>query len=210
MIVDLTQTLANGISIYPGTEEPVFEQCSTVKVDGSAVIRMSINTHSGTHMDAPAHFILNGKTLDQLEMEELIGKGLVINCSGINKIDADHLKPFINQISKVKFLLFYTGWDQKWNTPEYLNPFPVLTPEAIEWLLQFPLKGLGFDSFSADPIDSVDFPNHQLILGNGLLIIENLTNLDQLLNQSFDFYTIPLKIKDSDGSPIRAFAKLTN
>ena len=208
MVIDLTQTLLNGISIYPGTEIPSFDKIGTVAESGSAVMRLSMNSHSGTHMDAPAHFVDQGKTLDQFSIDELTGKGLVINCIHSESITLDLLLPYEEQIKNCKFLLFYTNWDKKWNTPQYLDPFPVLTPEAIEWLLRFPIKGLGFDSFSADPIDSIDFPNHQLILGNGILIIENLCHLDQLINQSFDFYTIPLKIKDSDGSPVRAFAVL--
>jgi len=208
MIIDLTQTLKNGISIYPETENPSFDKISSVVDNGSAVTKISFNSHTGTHMDAPAHFVDQGKTLDQFHLEEFTGNGLVINCFQTESITLDLLKPYAEQIKNSSFVLFFTNWDKKWNTPQYVDPFPVLTLEAIEWLLQFPIKGLGFDSFSADPIDSVDFPNHQLILGHGLLIIENLTHLDQLLNKSFDFYTIPLKIKDSDGSPIRAFGVL--
>lgn len=208
MIIDLTQTLENGISIYPGTEEPVFEQLSTVKSDGSAVIKMNISTHVGTHMDSPAHFVDQGKTLDQFQIEELHGNGLVINCFDAKSITLELLKPYKDKISNSSFILFYTGWDKKWKAPEYIEPFQTLTPDAIEWLLQFPIKGLGYDSISADSIDSVDFPNHQAILGNGILILENLCLLDQLLDKTFEFYAIPLKIKNSDGSPIRAFAKL--
>lgn len=208
MIIDLTQTLENGISIYPGTEEPVFEQLSTVKSDGSAVIKMNISTHSGTHVDSPAHFVDQAKTLDQFTIEELHGNGLVINCFNTDSITLDLLKSYKDKISNSSFILFYSGWDKKWKSAEYLNPFPMLTLEAIDWLLQFPIKGLGFDSISADSIDSVDFPNHQAILGNGIIIIENLCHLDQLLEKNFEFYTIPLKIKESDGSPIRAFAVL--
>ena len=208
MIIDLTQTLENGISIYPGTEDPVFEQLSTVKSDGSAVIKMNISTHSGTHVDSPAHFVDQAKTLDQFTIEELHGNGLVINCLNEYSITLDLLKPYKDKISNASFILFYAGWDKKWKSTEYLNPFPTLTLEAIDWLIQFPIKGLGFDSISADSIDSVDFPNHQAILGNGIIIIENLCHLDQLLEKNFEFYTIPLKIKESDGSPIRAFAVL--
>jgi kynurenine formamidase len=208
MIIDLTQTLGNGITCYPGTLEPNFEILSTVEEDGSAVIKMCMNSHTGTHMDAPAHFVAKSKTLDQIPIYDMIGKGYVVNCKNEQEISIELLKHFKNHIADAQYILFYTGWDQKWNTPRYLDPFPVLTEDARDWLLQFPLKGIGYDTISADPIDSVEFPNHYAILGNGILIIENLCHLDKLLDKSFEFYTIPLKIKDSDGSPVRAFAVL--
>ena len=208
MIKDLTHALGSGITFYPDTLEPHFERISTVAEDGFAVIKMTINTHTGTHMDAPAHIVDKSKTLDQIPLYDLIGSGFVVQCKNEKEISLDILKHHNSSIADAQYILFHTGWDQKWNTPQYLEPFPVLTDEARDWLLQFPIKGVGFDTISADPIDSVAFPNHYALLGNGILIIENLCHLEQLINKTFEFYTIPLKIKDSDGSPIRAFAKL--
>jgi arylformamidase len=208
MYIDLTHTLANGITYFPGTLEPSFDQLNTIENDGYAELRMTLCTHTGTHMDAPAHLILKSKSIDQIPLDDFIGKGYVVNCKNVDEITVDLLKKHKDQISEAQFVLFYTGWDQKWNTPDYFNAFPVLTEETTQWLLQFPIKGIGFDSISADLIDSVALSNHFAILGSGILIIENLCHLDQLINKKFDFYSIPLKIGDGDGSPVRAFAKI--
>lgn len=210
MIVDLTHALFNGMTHFPGTREPRFDILNSLEVNGFAEIIISMTTHTGTHMDAPAHQLANTKTLDQIPLEDLMGIGYVFNCKELTEISVDFLKQHKEKIAHSQYLLFYSGWDQKWNTPHYFDPFPVLTEAAAEWLIRFPIIGVGFDSISADPMDSKDLPIHHILLRKGIVIVENLCNLDQLLDKSFTFYTIPLKIKDSDGSPVRAFAKILN
>jgi kynurenine formamidase len=82
-----------------------------------------------------------------------------------------------------------------------------LQAETSSWLTSFPLKAIGFDTISPDPVTSTDLPNHNILLEKEVLIIENLTNLDQLIDHTFDFYCIPLPIGQADGAPVRAFAK---
>jgi len=207
MIIDLTHTLKNKITFFPGTLEPFFEHENTIEKDGFAELKLTMCTHTGTHMDAPCHIIPNTKSLNDFPVEKFIGKGISINCSGISSISLDFLKPKENEIKEVDFILFYTGWHKKWNTPTYFDEFPVLTKEAVEWLLKFHIKALGFDTISADKITDAHLPNHNLLLKNEVLIIENLTNLDQLVDHEFEFNCIPLKIDNTDGSPVRAFAR---
>jgi arylformamidase len=207
MIIDLTHTLKNNISFYPGTFEPDFKQLNTVEADGYAELVMKMCTHTGTHIDAPAHIIPGGKFLDDFPVEKFIGRAIVINCSGIETINLEVLKSHEEGIKLVDFILFYSGWQQKWNTPSYFDEFPVLNQESISWLSKFKLKAVGFDSISADKMGSTTLPNHNLLLSHEILIIENLTNLDKLIGKSFEFNCIPLKIGRSDGSPVRAFAR---
>jgi arylformamidase len=208
MIIDLTHKLRNGLPVYPGTIEPSFVQANTVVKDGFAELNMTMSTHTGTHMDAPCHIILYGKSLDQLPLERFIGKATVIDCTQVTSISLELLQSKQAQIKEVEFILFYTGWQGKWNTPDYLEKFPTLTIEAAKWLLNFRLKGLGFDAISVDKVEDIDLPNHNLLLGSEVLIIENLINLDKLVDQFFEFNAIPLFIQNADGSPIRAFARV--
>lgn len=208
MIVDLTHTLKNGITVYPGTAEPVFEPLSTVEKDGFAELNMTMCSHTGTHMDAPCHILSDTKSLDEFPMEKFIGRGIVIDCSCVSSIEKDLLMTKEHEIKHVDFVLFYTGWQKKWNTPAYFDDFPTLTMEAVEWLLTFDLKALGFDAISTDKITDDALPNHRLLLPREMLIIENLTNLDQLIGKEFELYCIPLKIGKADGSPVRAFARM--
>jgi arylformamidase len=211
-IVDLTHLMENNMPAYPGEPSPVFEKKMTHDKDGVQVIRFSMLTHSGTHLDTPAHFFASGKTIDQLSVSAFAGKGVLLNCSSFGQkteIIASHLKQFEDDLAKAEFALVFTGWDKYWGTETYYQDFPVLSGEAATYLSGFNLKGIALDVPSIDPVASPDYPNHHLLLGKGLLIIENLANLHLLLQCDFTFASFPLKIKNGDGSPVRAVAMIT-
>lgn len=207
-MIDLTHTIDEKISVYPGCEQPEVKPNSDIVADGYRELKLQLYTHTGTHMDAPSHIIVEGKSLDQLPLEHFIGSGYVIDCRNKKCIDVGFLEALSEHINSAEFLLFYTGWQGKWSTPAYFDEFPTLTTEAVQWLMQYHLKGVGFDVISADAMNSETLPNHQVLLQNEVLIIENLTNLDQLIGKQFELNCIPLKIKNADGSPVRAFARI--
>lgn len=206
--IDLTHTLKNKITVYPGTSEPVFEPANTIEKDGFAELNMTMCTHTGTHIDAPCHILPNTRSLDDFPIDKFIGQGIALDCTATSSITLDFLKTKEVEIRNSDFILFYTGWQHKWNTPNYFDEFPTLTIEAVEWLLQFNLKALGFDVISVDKMTDSKLPNHHLLLNQEVLIIENMMNLEQLVHQSFELNCIPLKIENSDGSPVRAFARV--
>lgn len=207
-IIDLNHLLNNETTVYPGAVKTSFKATGTVAKDGYSEHELTMGTHTGTHIDAPGHMLLNGKTLDQIHLSKFVGKATVIRCEGKTEIELSYLKNFKTQISKVDFVLFNTGWDKKWKDPDYIGDYPTLKPEAAEWLTQFNLNGLGFDTISVDPVSDKKQTNHHILFNRGLLIVENLTNLNQLPGSIFTFQCIPLKIENADGSPIRAVAIL--
>lgn len=208
MIVDLTHTLKDNITVYPGTPLPAFTALSTIEKDGFAEKSMVLTTHTGTHIDAPSHILPGSKSLDRFPMEKFMGKGIVLDCTQLSSISLDFVQSKEAQIMGTDFIIFYTGWQEKWNMPQYFDPFPTLTTEAVEWLLQFQLKALGFDAISVDSLTDEALPNHHRLLNKEVLIIENLTNLDKLIGKDFQLYCIPLKIEGADASPVRAFAQI--
>lgn len=208
MLVDLTHTLNSNISVYPGTPGPAFIPSATIEKDGFAESSVIMTTHTGTHMDAPSHILPGTRSLEQFPLEQFIGKGIVLDCTQVSSISLDFVQSKQEQVRGADFILFYTGWQEKWNTPHYFDPFPTLTTAATEWLLQFQPKALGFDTISVDTMTSEAFPNHHLLLSKEVLIIENMTNLDKLLGQHFRLYCMPLKIEKADASPVRAFAQV--
>ena len=211
-IVDLTHLVNSNMTVYPDTVKPAFKIYNTIEKDGFAELKMTFCTHTGTHIDAPCHILKNGKSLDQFPIDKFIGKAIVILCTGLKEINLEYLKPFRDMISHIEFILFYTGWQFKWNSENYFEDFPVLTKEATEWLTTFKLKGIGSDTISADKVgmlekdSSIALPNHHILLGKEIVIIENLYNLDKLPDSVFTFQCVPLKIENADGSPVRAFA----
>ena len=192
--------------VYPGTEQPHIKQATTIERDGFAEKLLTFYSHTGTHIDAPAHILSGNHSLDQFNTSKFIGNGLVIdvkncNCGIINK---EYLQKFETGIHGAEFILFYSGWADKWGSDEYFDNFPVLSSDAAKWLCTFSIKGVGYDCISADPVTASELPNHRILLGNDMVIIENLCNLQQLVGQEFLFSCLPLKIEDSDGSPVRA------
>jgi kynurenine formamidase len=149
--------------------------------------------------------IPNGKTLDQLPVDTFSGKALIISVpENTARIEKELLLPFEEQLGEVDFVLFKTGWSKYWGAPRYFEDFPSLTPEAAKWLLNFFLKGIGFDVISADPMDSTSYLNHFSILGKGQIIIENLRFPDVLSETEGNFFCFPLAYENADGSPVRA------
>ncbi len=209
-IIDLSHTISPKMPVYPGTESPVFIDGCTIDDDGFVEKKMTMYSHTGTHMDAPVHIIKGAKTLDELPTDHFFGKALVLNLAGRKReyIEIDELEPHKDLIDSSEFLLLKTGWGQFWGSEKYFNNYPILSSEAASWLSNFDLKGIGSDTISPDELETSDFPIHKIFLSRNIVIIENLTNLDALPLNQFTLSCFPLKIQRADGSPIRAVAIL--
>ncbi|HQO09248.1 MAG TPA: cyclase family protein [Clostridiales bacterium] len=207
-IIDLTHTMNEKINVYPGSPKVSLRKADTHEKTGYAVLELKTITHNGTHIDAPYHMIKEGRTLDKFPISNFIGKAVCINCSKEKEITAGFINEFEKLILKADFVLFNSGWSKKWNKKSYLESYPVLTEEAAERLTKFRLKAIGLDYISIDPVTSTDMKLHKIILSKDICIIENLKGLYKLPAGLFDFYCIPLKIENADGSPVRAFAAI--
>ena len=205
-LIDLTHRIHPGMTVYPGTAPPVITEACTLAADGFREKRLDFYSHTGTHIDAPAHMLANGKSLDQLPIGTYFGTAWLYRHHGPGPISTADLAPGADRLGGVDFLLIATGWEKFWKTPAYFTDFPTLTEEAAHWLSQFRLKGVGVDTISVDPVDSLSFPVHTVLLTNEIVIIENLTNLSSLTVDTFSFGCLPLHIEDADGSPVRAVA----
>ncbi len=201
-IIDLSHIISPDISVFPGTEKPVFER---KEIEGYPEVKMTMYTHTATHIDAPIHIIKGARTLDELPIDKFMGAGIVIDCKHLagKNITLDFLKQFEDKIKKTEFILFNSGWSAKWKTEAYFEGFPTLTIEAATWLTTFNLKGIGLDSISLDTVPDLTLPNHKIVLAKEILIIENMCNMDAL-PEEFMFQCFPLKIEKADGSPVRA------
>jgi arylformamidase len=206
-VTDLTHTIHAGMPVFPGTEPPTILRANTLEKDGFAEVKISMYSHTGTHMDAPAHMLENAATLDQFPAEKFIGKAMIIDVTGAPAfIGMERLAQHSEQIQQVEFVLFQTGWSRLWGQENYFKGFPALTPEAAAWLVHFNLKGIGMDAISLDVIDSTTFEVHKILLGKNLVLIENLTNLDAVESPIFLFSALPMKFEYADGAPLRAVA----
>lgn len=207
-LIDLTHSITPKMPVYPGTEPPLFTTGCSIDDDGFLEKKITLYSHTGTHIDAPAHLIKGSNTLNMLPINHFYGKAFLLNVADSENriIGTQELELYGNTISQVDFLLIYTGWSLYWGNEKYFSDYPVLSSEAASWLSRFGLKGIGFDAISADKADTQDFPVHKAFLKKDTIIIENLTNLEKLPCDQFIFSCFPLRIEDADGSPVRAVA----
>ena len=146
-------------------------------------------------------------TIDQVPLSTCTGPAIALDLLDQPVLDAMHLAPFHAQIAAHRHILIHTGWYHQWGQEHYFTDHPVLTAAAAQLLVDAGVGLVGVD------FPSVDLPPHAahlVLLGNDVLIVENLTNLAAIGPRSFDFTAVPLALVGRDGSPVRAFARMDN
>lgn len=209
-ILDLSHPITSGMPVFPGTQEVTVSNVNTIETDGFRQKHLSLSSHVGTHVDAPAHVLKDGAFLDQLPLEQFYGRATVLDVTGIAQrpIPGEVLAQ-IDKSAAVDFVLFYTGWHSHWQDGKYYgNNAPFLSESLAEALANQGLKGVGLDAPSADAMDSTQLPVHRILFRKRMLIIENLINLKELCGRYFTLAVFPLPIANGDGSPVRATAIL--
>ncbi len=207
-VYDLSQQLEAGMPCYPGTPDPRFQPISTIESNGFSEQLLTVSSHTGTHIDLPSHILEGAPSLDTFDINSFFGNGLVLDVRNTRDglITVDMLKPFHADIAECDFLLLCSGMSNVWGTSSYFEHYPTLSMEAAQWLASCPLKGVGVDMISVDAPDATDFPVHQILLQQELIIVENLANLFSLLHHTFLFCCFPLKLSQGEASPVRAVA----
>lgn len=208
--IDLTYTIKEEMTVFPGTEMPKLINTSNYEKDGFRETSISIYSHVGTHMDPPAHIYPDRTTLDEFPANQFIGKGLVIDCRDLNEgedITLDCILKYGKKAEKVDFLLFNTGWDKYWGTDKYFGDYPCVNDEVLDYVLNGNYKGIGFDTIGIDPVSDEKLTRHKkLFKDKDIVNIENLKNLELCGDKIFKFSCCPLKVENSDGAPVRAVA----
>lgn len=209
-IIDLTHTITEDMTVYPGTETPKLLLAGSYEKEGFRETRLEICTHTGTHMDPPAHVFPNRTTLDQFPPEQFIGKALVIDCRDLKEgqaITMKYIQKYGEKAEQADFLLFNLGWDKYWGTEAYFGSYPCIDDEVLNYIIEGKYKGIGFDVIGLDPIDDENLTRHKKLFETcDIVNIENLKNLHLCKNDLVNFSCCPLKLKNSDGAPVRAVA----
>lgn len=200
--IDLTHNLRAGMPVFPGDPDMTVDVAATFAEQGNLGHRISYGTHTGTHIDAPAHMLQGAKTLDAFSLDDLIGPGKYIAVTG-NEISLTQIKQA--GVEPGDTVIFDTGMAQHFGTASYYQNYPVLTADAAEYLVQQNVRMIGTDTCSFDR--DKDFPIHKTLLGSDILLLENLTNINSLVGKSFKVYALPLRL-DLDGAPARVIAEV--
>jgi arylformamidase len=206
-IIDLSVTLRDGMPVWPGNNGVKIEVMSSP--DGHVAEKYASITHSGTHVDAPLHFIKNGTTVDRIPLETMIGNGFVLHPEpeGV-EITAKSLQKVWKKNYDGNIILVNTGWDVKRSfSSEFQEDFPGLSEDAANFIIEHGVKFMGIDTLGIEPYSHKDFTVHKILLGKNIPFIEDLCNLQSLQEgRKYLIVALPLKIGDASGSMARVVA----
>jgi arylformamidase len=199
-IYDVTVPLAPGMLAYPG--DPIFELEPVHRVGEArySLSRMVLTTHSGTHIDAPAHFLPGGATVDQLPLEILLGKARVVEISTRERVDRADLEAL--DLADDLRVLLKTRMSGQMLKAGYQEDHLYLTVDAAHYLAQAGLMLVGFDYLSIDRFGSADFPAHHALLEAGVVLVEGL-DLSEVEAGEYEMACLPRRVGGGDGAPAR-------
>ena len=213
-VIDLSVPLTSLNSpIYPGSPLPVKGTFMTIEESEFQSNIWTFEEHTGTHVDAPAHVLSAGPSIDKVPLSRYVGRGIVLDFSNRAPRDDISRGDIVKSLEEEGFgdvprldmvLLFHTGYTRKFGTPAWMDN-PVLSREACGFIANLGVKAIGFDAASPD---RAPYPAHKLLLSRGVAIYENLVNLERLLHKRFTFIGAPLPLVGGTASPVRALAVL--
>ncbi|ACB39908.1 cyclase family protein [Pyrobaculum neutrophilum] len=206
MYVDLTMEVGPATPVYPGSPAPAVLQWSRYDVHGYYSNVLFMPEHVGTHVDAPAHFVPGGRTVDQIEAGRFFGRFVALDFSGLPPRGEVGLREFERALPRGVelgpgwFVLFRTGYHA--GVERWLD-HPDISPELAEHLAKLGVYGVGTDAPSPD---HPPFEVHRILLAREVLIFENLANLGAVVGKTGQFVALPLKVAGGSGAPVRAVA----
>jgi len=210
-IIDLTLTVSDEIPTFPGSPQPSFIPWENVKEDGYNLELLFLSTHTGTHMDAPYHFLEKGAKIHEISLKKLVSEAILIKSKkksggSITKTDIQKFEKKHGKIVSFSSVIFYTGWQRNLQKKYYFTKNPGLSVSAAKYLASKKINLVGIDSPSIDLGTDSKFSVHQIFAKKGMLIVENLASLEKIKSSKFHLVVLPLKLKNATGSPVRAIA----
>jgi len=215
-LIDLSQTIEPDMNVFsssaPKPQLTEWQSHETARQSGNyedcscAMTEVQFVTSLGTYMDSPYHFNPDGGSIETITLAQTVLSGVVVDCRHVTErqpIEPDVLDGIDIQD---KAVLFNTGWSRFWNQPEYMR-FPYLTRATAEALRDGGAKLAGVDFLVIDDTTNPRRPVHMTLLHSNILIVENLTNLDDIPAKTpFIFHASPVKYKGAAAFPVRAYA----
>lgn len=208
-IIDLTLKIDANTRVFPGSPRPSLIDWSRIDIHGYDSEVAFLSTHTGTHMDAPSHFIANAPSIDKIDVNRFICSAVLVRTKKKRPDELIHVDEIVesdNDIVAGDTVVFATAWEYEIHNEYYFSHNPGLSAEAAKFLLKKGINSVAIDSPSIDPGNDHAFTSHKILLSHGILIIENLCNLSHLTHSKFTLAVAPLKFSGATGSPVRALA----
>lgn len=215
-IIDVSHSVEHGMITYKGLPPPVIsDHLSRLEsrnhyAEGTEfhIGKIEMVANTGTYIDSPFHRYAEGQDLSTLPLSHLADlEGLVVRHAATSGREID-TNAFIGLKVKNKAVLIDTGWAKHWRTDQYAEGHPYLTRAAAQFLVDRGAALVGIDSFNIDDTADGTRPAHSLLLRAEIPIVEHLCNLEELPDDGFSFFAVPVKVKDFGSFPVRAFAIL--
>ncbi len=206
-IYDLSLPFRVTDMVFPGTPPMKYEQSHTVEKDFYNLGIAGINTHAGTHIDAPKHFLAEGYSVGEIPLEKCVGECCVVDVTYIGaneEIDVKDVCNYEEEIRLKKRIMLYTGWSQYHNTEKYYMEYPKLTLALCEYLVELGVVLVGVEAPSLNPERYIE--THKAFSNNEVVILEGLCNLDKIAGKNIIISVAPIKFFGADGFPVRAYA----
>ncbi|MGI8553045.1 MAG: cyclase family protein [Dehalococcoidia bacterium] len=202
-IYDISVAIHADMHVYPGDPDPIVESWASLANGATAEMsRLSIGTHTGTHIDAPGHFLPAGPRVDQIDLSALIGPAQVVDLSRLEGKAIEPQNLGSSMPAGVERLLLKTRNSDLWRGAAAQQEFAALTPEAAEWFVRRRIRLLGIDYLSIAPFLDPG-PVHRILLAGGVVILEGL-DLSSVPAGSYTLLCLPLRLSVADGAPARA------
>ena len=194
---------------FPGSPQPIFIQWENIKDDGYNLELLFLSSHTGTHLDAPYHFLEKGKKIHEISLKRLIINAILIKIrkrrdQAITKTDIQKFEKKHGKIPNESTIVFWTGWQKMIKNDSYFVNNPGLSVTAAKYLISKKTNLVGIDSPSIDLGKEKRFLAHHLFAKNDVLIVENLANLDKIKSWKFQLAVLPMKLENATGAPVRA------
>lgn len=204
-IIDLSLPINDDM---PGVE---ITPARRLEHDGWNATTLALYSHCGTHMDAPRHFLPEGNTLDQQELDVVVGPAIVVDLAPAapkQVLAVEDLSAVTDQLEPGARLLFRTDWHKRYGTPEYRDELPRISLELAKWLVEKQVALIGVEPPSVADVNNMQELTdvHQTLFRGNVVIVEGLAHLDQITTPTVQFIALPMKITGGDGSPVRAIA----
>lgn len=215
-IIDLSMMIEEGMQTFCVHWHPFVEitQMGRHGIENRETRKLVLGTHTGTHVDAPRHFVREGETIENIPLDWLVGPATVLDFSGaadFQEIGIADIEKAIGNHGK-KRLIFRFDWDARaLGTNRYYTDHPYLSEEACDWLVNNGCQLIALDTPQPDNPKNgrgamKDAPNHRILLGASTLIVEYLVNIRHIKKSEVELVVAPIKIKQGDGAPARCFA----
>lgn len=206
-IIDLTYTISDGMPVWPGDPGVEFTRTASIPQGGYNVTRVSMGTHTGTHIDSPRHVLHDDRGADSIPLDALVGWAEVLDlgelepCSEITSADLDIFAARVTDGARV---LLRTGWGKRWGKPEFFTEFPAISEGAAAWLTARKIKLLGIEQPSVHK--TLHIQVHKALLVTGMALIETMANLHEITANRVYIAALPVKLASLDGAPTRVVA----